>query len=100
MIALSSSFTLYAPMEHGDLSVTYISTSMFGHVPISSLRLNTSLCMDKMSITSFFSTSERHNFLNLHIFLIYLHLSHFSSHHPYLTMDIFHWILPFPSLMY
>ena len=41
------------------LSVTSISTSKFGQVPISSLKLNASLYLYNMSITCYFSESIR-----------------------------------------
>ena len=46
--------------KNGGLSVTLISTLILGHVPISSLRLNSSLYLYSKSITSFFSFLLRH----------------------------------------
>ena len=48
-------------MKNGDLHVMSISTSMFGHVPISSLKLNVSLYLYNISITCYFSTPDRHD---------------------------------------
>ena len=51
-------------MKNGDLSVTSISTSIFGQVPILSLKLNASFYLYSMSITSFFSLSVKQDFSN------------------------------------
>ena len=58
---LSSSFTWYGLRKNGDLSVTSISTSILGHAPVSSLKLNASLYLYSMSIPSLFSFSGRHD---------------------------------------
>ena len=56
--ALSSSLTWYGLIKNGDLSV--MSISMLGHVPISSLKLNASLYLYNIFMTSFFSSSVKH----------------------------------------
>ena len=48
--------------SYGDLSVTSISTSILGHAPISSLKLNVSLCLYSISMTSIFSTLFKYEF--------------------------------------
>ena len=62
---------------------------MFGHVPISSLRLNASLYLNNISITLIFSQSYLNmNYLDKCTFLIFLCLSCTFFHHLDITMDI------------
>ena len=75
-------------MKNGDLSVTSISTSIFGHVPISSHKLNVSLYFYNISITCFFSTSVRHDlskstYLSNISFSYICFLSSLESNHGY-----------------
>ena len=49
-------------MKNGDLSVIFISTSIFGQVSISSLHLKASLYLYNICMTCFFSGSDRHDF--------------------------------------
>ena len=92
-MALSSSFTWYGLIKNGDLSVTSISTSMFGHVPISSLRLNASLYLYNISITFTFSSLFRHEvlksmyFSNISLSVMFL-LSSSGSNHGYLSIEL------------
>ena len=60
--------------KNGNLSVTSISTSILGHVPISSLRLNASLYLYNIYITSLFSSLFRHE-LSKSIYLSRIYLS-------------------------
>ena len=77
-------------VKNGDLSVTSISTAVLGHVPISSLRLNASLYLYNISITSFFSLSVRHDFSkSTYLCPIFLGLSCIFSHCWGLTIDNF-----------
>ena len=99
-IALSFSFTQYGQIRNVDLSVTSISRSMLGHVPISSPKLSVSLYLYSMSMTPFFSDSERHDILNLYTFLLSLCLIYFSFHHPFLIIDFCHLFLLFPFSMH
>ena len=58
---LSSSLTWLGLIKNGDLSITSISISILGHIPISTLRLSASLYLYSMSITSFFSSLDSHD---------------------------------------
>ena len=88
-------------MKNGDLSVTSISTSTLGHVPISSLKLNASFYLYSITITCFFfSSSVRHDLSKFtyvsNISLSDIHfLSSLESDHRY-----FSYISSFLSLMY
>ena len=67
-----------------------ISTYIFGHVPISSLKLNASLLLYNISITSFFLFLKAVIFLNVHIFSNISDIFLFSlslSNHGYLSSD-------------
>ena len=84
------SFAWLWSYKNWDLSLTSISTSMLGHVPISSLRLNPSLYLYNISITSFFSSFVRHELSksmylsNISLSVMYFLLS-LESNHGYLS---------------
>ena len=84
--ALSSSLTWYGLIKNGDLSVTPISTSIFGHVPISSLKINTFLYLYSMFITPFFSSLVKHElskfmyFSSISLSVMCIHSSLGSNH--------------------
>ena len=52
----------YGLRNNADVSVTCISTSMFGHIAISSPKLNASLYLYSMFIIYIFSDPERQDF--------------------------------------
>ena len=85
-------------MKNGDLSVMSISTSIFGQVPISSLKLNASLYLYNISMTCFCSESDRHDFSKSTLFLVFPYLTCVSFHHLSLTIDTYPLLLPSPSL--
>ena len=80
-------------IKNGDLSVTSISTSMFGHVSISSLRSNASLYLYNICITFIFSSLLKHELLKLTYFsnislsVMFLFLSS-GSNHGYLSVGV------------
>ena len=54
------SFTVHGLMKNGILSITSISTSIFGHVPIPSNKQNVSLYLYSIPINSSFSFMVKH----------------------------------------
>ena len=77
---------LYGLIKNGDLSVTSISISIFGQVPILSLKLIVSLHVYNMLITCFFSVFDRQDLSkstylsNIFLSDIFLLSSSYSNH--------------------
>ena len=65
--------------KNGDLSVTSISISMLGHVPISCLKLKASLYLYTISITSFSSSCRHVWFKSIYLYNISLSDIYFLS---------------------
>ena len=99
VIGLSSSLTWNDLMEKGDLSMTYKSTSILGHIPISSLRLNVSLYLTNSLQTSSCSSFDKQDWLRSIVFSIVC-LSVIFLLHLDLTRDMDLWTLPFLPAAY
>ena len=97
---VKDSFVFFFVMIWSNEEWTFISNIYFYFCvwgcPYSSLKLNASSYLSKMSIISFFLFQKDMIFLNLYIIVITLCLTHFSFHHLYLTIDIYHLIPLFP----